>query len=83
MEWHTNGITPRILMPRSMTIKKIEELIRKNESLFGAHDWLNIMENVVYELADFFQVSRIAAKRGTILLTIDLQIQILFDILIG
>jgi hypothetical protein len=62
MEWHANGIAPRILMPRSMTIKKIEELIKKNELLFGIHDRLNIMENVVYELADFFQVSRIAAK---------------------
>ncbi|AEO99788.1 MULTISPECIES: ImmA/IrrE family metallo-endopeptidase [Heyndrickxia] len=62
MEWHANGIAPRILMPKSMTIKKIEELIIKNELLFGTHDRLNIMENVVYELADFFQVSRIAAK---------------------
>ena len=62
MEWHANGIAPRILMPKSMTIKKIEELIKKNELLFGTHDRLNIMENVVYELADFFQVSRIAAK---------------------
>jgi hypothetical protein len=62
MEWHANGIAPRILMPRSMTIKKIEELIKKNELLFGTYDRLNIMENVVYELADFFQVSRIAAK---------------------
>lgn len=62
MEWHANGIAPRILMPKSMTIKKIEELIKKNELLFGNHDRLNIMENVVYELADFFQVSRIAAK---------------------
>ena len=62
MEWHANGIAPRILMPKSMTIKKIEELIKKNELLFGTYDRLNIMENVVYELADFFQVSRIASK---------------------
>lgn len=62
MEWHANGIAPRILMPKSTTIQKIEELIKKNELLFGSENRVNIIENVLFELADFFQVSRIAAK---------------------
>ncbi|GHV40542.1 hypothetical protein FACS189490_05870 [Clostridia bacterium] len=33
MEWHANGIAPRILMPKNQTIAKIEELIIKNSRL--------------------------------------------------
>lgn len=62
MEWHANGIAPRILMPKDMVLLKIEELIRKNELLFGSDNRLDLMERVLYELADFFQVSRTAAK---------------------
>jgi hypothetical protein len=62
MEWHANGIAPRILMPKATTIQKIEELIRQNTMLFGANNRLAIMESVLFELADFFQVSRTAVK---------------------
>lgn len=62
MEWHANGIAPRILMPKATTVQKIEELIRQNTLLFGVNDRLAIMESVLFELADFFQVSRTAAK---------------------
>lgn len=62
MEWHANGIAPRVLMPKSTTIQKIEELIRQHEALLGKENRLDVMEGVLFELADFFQVSRVAAK---------------------
>ncbi len=62
MEWHANGIAPRILMPKQAATKKIDELIRKNELLYGRDDRLTVMEGVLTELTDFFEVSRAAAK---------------------
>jgi hypothetical protein len=62
MEWQANGIAPRILMPRPATTKKIEELIAKNEILYGKEDRLSVMEGVLAELTDFYGVSRLAAK---------------------
>jgi len=62
MEWHANGIAPRVLMPKEAAIKKIEELIKQHELLLGVANRLAIMEGVLFELADFFEVSRQAAK---------------------
>jgi len=62
MEWHANGITPRILMPKAATITKIEELIKKYKTVMDMAHWLDIMERVLFDLADFFEVSRISAK---------------------
>jgi hypothetical protein len=62
MEWQANGIAPRILMPKSTTVQKIEELIGKHEVLLGKDNRLAVMEGVLFELADFFGVSRMAAK---------------------
>lgn len=62
MEWHANGIAPRILMPKAVTVQKIEELIHENTIILGANNRLDIMESVIFELAEFFQVSRTAAK---------------------
>jgi hypothetical protein len=62
MEWHANGIAPRVLMPKVTTTRKIEELIAKHEVLLGTGNRLDIMEGVLFELADFFQVPRMAAK---------------------
>lgn len=62
MEWHANGIAPRVLMPKEATILKIEELIMQHGLALGAGNRLPILECALFELADFFGVSRIAAK---------------------
>lgn len=62
MEWHANSIAPRILMPAKQTRQKIEELIDKNKRVLQDVNIADIMESVVFELAEFFEVSRIAAK---------------------
>ncbi|MDP3057843.1 MAG: hypothetical protein Q8N36_00060 [bacterium] len=62
MEWHANALAPRILMPAKQTKQKIEELIVKNERILPATNTADIMESVVFELSEFFEVSRIAAK---------------------
>ena len=60
MEWQANGIAPRVLMPRKQARIKIDELIEKNSKLYD--DRLYVLECVIFELSDFFGVSRTAAK---------------------
>lgn len=62
MEWHANSLAPRILMPAKQTRHKIEELIAKNKRVLQSDNIADIMESVVFELSEFFEVSRIAAK---------------------
>ncbi|SHJ09431.1 ImmA/IrrE family metallo-endopeptidase [Propionispora hippei] len=62
MEWHANSLAPRILMPVKQTRQKIEELIAKNKRVLQNDNIADIMESVVFELSEFFEVSRIAAK---------------------
>jgi hypothetical protein len=62
MEWHANSLAPRILMPAKQTKQKIEELIAKNKRVLQNGKVTDIMESVVFELSEFFEVSRIAAK---------------------
>lgn len=62
MEWHANSLAPRILMPAKQTKQKIEELIVKNKRVLQNGKVTDIMESVVFELSEFFEVSRIAAK---------------------
>lgn len=62
MEWHANHLAPRILMPAKQTSQKIEELIEKNKRVLQTENIADIMESVVYELSEFFEVSRISAK---------------------
>lgn len=62
MEWHANVLAPRILMPAKQTKQKIEELIAKSERILPDASTAGIMESVVFELSEFFEVSRIAAK---------------------
>ncbi len=62
MEWHANSLAPRILMPAEQTKQKIEELIDKNKRVLQSDNIADIMESVVFELSEFFEVSRIAAK---------------------
>ena len=62
MEWHANGIAPRILMPKPATTVKIEELIKQCVHVSGMDNWLAILERVMSDLSDFYAVSRISAK---------------------
>lgn len=62
MEWQANALAPRILMPAGPTKQKSEELISKYKTEFGADDVVRIMEATIGELAEFFAVSKLAAK---------------------
>ncbi len=62
MEWQANGITPRILMPASTTKLKIEELIQKNKQILKPSTRIEMWSNVLFELAEFFGVSKVATK---------------------
>jgi Zn-dependent peptidase ImmA (M78 family) len=62
MEWQANALAPRILMPVKQTRQKIEELIEKNKRVLQTDNMADIMGSVVFELSDFFEVSKQAAK---------------------
>lgn len=62
MEWQANALAPRILMPIRQARQKIEELIEKNKRVLQTENMADIMESVVFELSDFFEVSKQAAK---------------------
>jgi predicted metal-dependent hydrolase/DNA-binding Xre family transcriptional regulator len=60
MEWQAKGIAPKILMPAKTVKIKAEELFSK----YGGSEQAEVTdyENVIDELADFYDVSRQAAK---------------------
>lgn len=62
MEWQANSLAPRILMPAKTTKQKIEELIEKNRRILPDGNRADIIESVIFELAEFFGVSKLAAK---------------------
>lgn len=62
MEWQANGIAPRILMPRKTTYQKAQDLIGLYGNMYGLKNRAKIFESVVSDIAEFFQVSMIAAK---------------------
>ena len=62
MEWQANALAPRIQMPFTQTKIKTGEFLRKYLQLFPGSESIDIMENVIDEVALFFGVSRFAAK---------------------
>lgn len=62
VEWHSNHLAPRILMPAKMAKVKIEELYKFFESEYGTTERLKVVQAVIYELARFFKVSKLSAK---------------------
>jgi len=66
MEWQANALAPRILMPATMTKKKIEELLLQYHVEFGRAGEAQIMEMVIMQLSEIFQVSLFAAKMRAI-----------------
>lgn len=53
LEWQAHKLAPRVLMPKTMFIKKTEELLNGQ---------INSCDDLVDMLADFFKVSRTSAK---------------------
>ena len=62
MEWHANALTPRIQMPFHQTRIKVDELIRYYQNKSPEDRIIDVMESVIRKTADYFKVSRIAAK---------------------
>lgn len=62
MEWQANGIAPRILMPKIQTRIKIRELFQTLTLVNPDLSRSELVQEVVDNLAAFFNVSRQAAK---------------------
>lgn len=62
MEWQANALAPRILMPFMMAKAKVEEIIAQNKQTSHTGELSEIIEPVISELADYFQVSKLSAK---------------------
>lgn len=62
MEWHANSLTPKIQMPLAQTKIKVAEFIRDYYNRFPDAELIDILEPVIDEVANFFFVSRLAAK---------------------
>lgn len=62
MEWHANSIAPRLLMPKKTTKQKVNELFTDYSLKYTADQRINMFEQIIDDLAEFFQVSRLAAK---------------------
>jgi len=60
MEWQANKIAPKILMPRKQFIQKTEELLNKFD-FYNCYDKKNTLEDIIAELASFYQVSKQSA----------------------
>lgn len=62
IEWQANSLAPRIQMPAGMFRRKAEQVIRQYKQRTGTSSLIDIIEPVIDELAQFFCVSRAAAK---------------------
>ena len=62
MEWQANQLAPRILMPAEMTKKVYHDALRDIYTANPRRRFGEIMEEAVGHLANFFQVSLLAAK---------------------
>ena len=60
MEWHANGIAPRILMPKDIYSQYVKQHPSYQKICFGKGNTL-LIDHLVSELAEFFQVSRESA----------------------
>lgn len=62
MEWQANALTPRILLPANTTRQKLKEILLRLHIENSERSDSDIMEEAIEELADFFAVSKFAAK---------------------
>lgn len=62
MEWQANAFAPRILMPMEMFLQRadyeFQELMQQHRTTKRS----DVIEEVIQQLADFFKVSKLAAK---------------------
>ena len=70
LEWQAHRLTPRVLMPKAMFIKKAEELLNGQ---------MESCDALVDALADFFKVSRTSTKIRLIEVEIDRQLTEMLD----
>ena len=71
MEWQANQLAPRILMPAEMTKRKLNDLLIGNYQNDKRERYSVHLENAIYQLASYFQVSVLAAKLRAIELGYD------------
>jgi DNA-binding Xre family transcriptional regulator len=62
IEWQANALTPRILLPASTTRQKLNEILLRLHVEDPEKTESDIMEEAIQELAEFFAVSKFAAK---------------------
>jgi len=62
MEWHANTLAPRILMPYAMFKQKADALIAWHKNEMNAVKTSDVIAAVIFDLADFFEVSTQSAK---------------------
>lgn len=62
IEWQANALTPRILLPVITTRQKLKEILLRLHVENPEKTESDIMEEAIQELADFFAVSKFAAK---------------------
>ena len=62
MEWQTQTLTPKIMMPRAMFKQEAEAVIKRLVEQSITKDMLDIIEKAIDDLARFFGVSKLSAK---------------------
>ncbi len=62
MEWQANALAPRIQMPLEMFKRQASATIKKYRDKLGIFELCELMPFVIEELAQFFMVSKTAAK---------------------
>lgn len=62
MEWQANTLAPKIQMPLTPFKIKAAEVVRKYRRAFNTDELVDVLEAVIDELAEFYIVSRLAAK---------------------
>ena len=62
MEWHANTLAPRILMPYAMFKQKADALIAWHKNEMNTVKTSDVIAAVIFDLADFFEVSAQSAK---------------------
>ena len=62
IEWQANALAPRILLPANTTRRKLNEILQRLHIDGTEKTESEIMEEAIQELAEFFEVSKYAAK---------------------
>ncbi len=62
MEYQANTLAPKILMPYNTFKSKAQELINITKEDTGKSETIDVLEQVIIDLAKFFGVSRLSAK---------------------